>query len=173
MPKMRPQVVPGWSTIADWGNDNATRRSRSGIMFTLGTCTVSCKSKKQSGVAQSTCEAEYYSTAYATKEAIHLQQLMWGIFNAPVIEPTTIWEDNQSCIAYLQIALISEETKHIGMKYYFVKDHVMHLGMVKLRYLLTRDMVADMLTKPMHGHALVKHRSAIKGTNTPMQRYIP
>jgi kynurenine formamidase len=92
------------------------------------------------------------------------------IFCRPVTGTTTIWEDNQSCIAYSQKALVSEKTKHIDMKYHFVKDHV-HLGNVKLRYLPIGGMVADMLTKPLPGRALVKHRSAILGTSGPMQRH--
>jgi kynurenine formamidase len=83
---------------------------------------------------------------------------------------TTIREDNQSCIAYSQNALVSEKTKHIDLKYHFVKDHV-QLGTIKLRYLPTGDMVADMLTKSLHGLALVKHMSAIVGTSGPMQRH--
>jgi hypothetical protein len=67
-------------------------------------------------------------------------------------------------------ALVSEKNKHIDLKYDFVKDHV-QLGTMKLRYLPTGDMVDDMLTKPVPGHALVKHRSAILGTSGPMQRY--
>jgi hypothetical protein len=57
----------------DWGNDSETRRSRSRFMFTLGGGAVSYKSRKQSCVAQSTCEAEYYSAADATKEGIHIR----------------------------------------------------------------------------------------------------
>jgi hypothetical protein len=46
------------------------------------------------------------------------------IFNAPITETTTIWEDNQSAIAYSHNALVSEKTKHIGMKWHFLKDHM-------------------------------------------------
>jgi KUP system potassium uptake protein len=99
-------------------------------------------------VAQSTCEAEYYYAADATKEGLHLRQLMGEIFNAPITETTTIWEDNQSAIAYSQNALVSEKTKHIGPKWHFLKDHV-EQGTIKLRYLPTDQMVADMFTKPL------------------------
>jgi hypothetical protein len=61
-------------------------------------------------VAQSTCEAEYYSAVDATKEGLHLRQLLVEIFNSPITETTTIWEDNQSAIAYSQNALVSEKT---------------------------------------------------------------
>jgi hypothetical protein len=123
-------------------------------------------------VAQSTGEAEYYSTADATNEGLHLRQLMGEIFNSPITETTTIWEDNQNAIAYSQNALVSEKTKHIGLKWHFLKDHVEH-GTIKLRYLPTDKMVADMLTKPLPGPALARHRSAILGGQDPMRRFIP
>jgi hypothetical protein len=53
-------------------------------------------------------------------------------FNAPITETTTIWEDNQSAIAYSHNALVSEKTKHIGLKWHFLKDHV-EQGTIKLR----------------------------------------
>jgi hypothetical protein len=63
-----------------------------------------------------------------------------------------------------------QEDQHTDMKYHFVKDHI-QLGTIKLRYLPTCDMVANMLTKPLPRHALVKLRSAILSTSGPMQRY--
>jgi KUP system potassium uptake protein len=123
-------------------------------------------------VAQSTCEAEYYSAADATKEGLYLMQLMGEIFNAPITETATIWEDNQSAIAYSHNALVSEKTKHIGQKWHFLKDHV-DQGTIKLRYLPTNQMVADMFTKPLPQPALTRHRSVILGGEDPMQRFIP
>jgi hypothetical protein len=49
---------------------------------------------------------------------------MGEIFSAPITETTTIWEDNQSAIACSHNALVSEKTKHIGLKWHFLKDHV-------------------------------------------------
>jgi hypothetical protein len=84
-------------------------------------------------VAQSTCEAEYYSAADAIKKGLYLRHLiMGGVFNAPITETTTIWEDNQSAMAYSHNALVNEKTKHIGLKWHFLKDHV-ERGTIKLR----------------------------------------
>jgi hypothetical protein len=75
---------------------------------------------------------------------------LWGeIFNAPITEATTIWEDIQSAIAYSEIALVNEKTKHIGMKFHFLKDDHVERGTIKLRYLPTDQMVADMFIKPL------------------------
>jgi hypothetical protein len=157
---------------ADWANDSSTRKSRSGYLFTLGRGPISYKSKQQTGVAQSTCEAEYYSAADTTKEGLHLRQLMGEIFNAPITKTTTIWEDTLSAIAYSQIALVNEKTKHIGLKWHFLKDRV-EQGTIKLRYLPSSHKVADMFTKPLPGPALTRHRSEILGGQDPMQRFIP
>jgi hypothetical protein len=108
---------------ADWANDSSIRKSRSGYLFTLGRGPITYKSKQHTCVAQFAYEAEYYSAADATKEGLH-RQLMREIFNAPITETTTIWEDNQSAIAYSHNALVSEKTKHIGLKWHFLKDHV-------------------------------------------------
>jgi hypothetical protein len=98
---------------------------------------------------------------------------LWGRSSTPPItETTTIWEDNQSAIAYSQNALVSEKTKHIGLKWHFLKDHVEE-GSIKLRYLPSYQMVADMFTKPLPGPALTRDRTAILGGEDPMQRFIP
>jgi hypothetical protein len=68
--------------------------------------------------------------------------------------------------------MVSEKTKHIGMKWHFLKDHVEH-GTIKLRYLPTDQIVANMFTKPLLGPALTRHRSAILGGADPMKRFIP
>jgi KUP system potassium uptake protein len=81
---------------------------------------------------------------------------MGEMFNAPITETTTIWEDNQSAIAYSLNALVNERTKHVSLKWHFLKDHV-EQGTIKLIYLPTDQMVADMFTKPLLGHALTRH----------------
>jgi hypothetical protein len=97
---------------------------------------------------------------------------MGEIFNEPITGTTTIWEDNQSAIAYSHNALVSEKTKHIGMKWHFLKDHVEH-GTIGLRHLPIDQMMADMFTKPLPEPALTRHRSAIMGGGDLMQRFIP
>jgi hypothetical protein len=61
---------------------------------------------------------------------------MGEIFNALITETITIWEDNQSAIACSQNALVKEKTKHIRLKWHFLKDHV-EQRTIKGRYLPT------------------------------------
>jgi hypothetical protein len=51
-------------------------------------------------------------------------------------------------MAYVESALVSEKTKHIGLKWRFLKYPVGH-GTIILRYLPIHQMVADMFTKPL------------------------
>jgi hypothetical protein len=68
--------------------------------------------------------------------------------------------------------MVSDKTKHIDLKFHFLKDHV-EKGTVRLMYLPTYQMVADTLTKPLYGPALSMHTLAMMGTIGPMNRRIP
>ena len=59
---------------------------------------------------------------------------------------TTILEDNQSAICLAKNQSIHGRTKHIDIKYHFIRDAV-EAGKIKLVYCASEDMIADMLTK--------------------------
>jgi hypothetical protein len=59
-------------------------------MFALGLGPVTYKTTQHTCVALSTREAEHYSAADATKEGLHLRQLIGEIFNEPITRTTTI-----------------------------------------------------------------------------------
>ena len=56
----------------------------------------------------------------------------------------TIFEDNQSTICLAKNQQTNGGTKHIDIKYHFVRDLV-ETGRIKLVYCSTEDMVADMV----------------------------
>ena len=117
-------------------------------MFHLGGAVISWKSSKQTCVALSTAEAEYVALATASQEAIWLQQLMGDLLNESIRE-TTILEDNQSAICLAKNQSIHGRTKHIDIKYHFIRDAV-EAGKIKLVYCALEDMIADMLTKELY-----------------------
>jgi hypothetical protein len=98
---------------------------------------------------------------------------MGGVFDdEPISGTTTIWEDKLRAIAYSHDAMVDEKTRHIDPKWHFLKDRVEH-GTIRLRYLPTGRMVADMFTKPLPRHAPTRHQSTIMGGADPMQRFLP
>ena len=60
--------------------------------------------------------------------------------------PFKMFEDNQGCIALATNALTTNRTKHIDVKYHFIRQCVQR-NQVKVLWIPTLDMVADILTK--------------------------
>jgi hypothetical protein len=108
---------------------------------------ISWISKKQSCVALSTAEAEYVAACAASREAVWLQKLLTGLFDI-AMEATCILCDNQSCIKLSENPVFHDRSKHIEIRYHYIRDMVQK-GAVRLQYVATDEQVADVLTKPL------------------------
>ena len=151
-----PAEIAGYSD-ADWAGDIGDRKSTSGYVFLIGGAAISWKSSKQSCVSLSTAEAEYVALSAAAQEAVWLQQLASDLLNKSIQE-TTILEDNQSTICLAKKQQVHGRTKHIDIKYHFIRDLV-EAGRIKLMYCASEEMVADMLTKGLPSQQFEKLRS--------------
>ena len=138
---------------ADWGGDVGDRKSTSRYQFQIGGTAVSWKSNKQMCVALSTAEAEYIALAAAAQEAIWLRQLTTDLKNGPV-GATMIFEDNQAAITMAKNPQFHGRSKHIAIKYHFIRDR----GSMELKYCCTKEMVADMLTNGLYRDQFEKLR---------------
>lgn len=139
------QVV-GYSD-SDWAGDPETRRSTSGFVFCLANGPISWNSKRQRAVSTSSVEAEYVALYGATREATWVRQLLAELgFRQE--QPTTIFEDNNGCIAISQNRRTDERTKHIDVKYHFTREKV-EQGTIVVKPCRTDQMIADSLTKPI------------------------
>ena len=134
-------------TDSDWAGSVSDRKSTSGCCFGLGSAVVSWLSRKQKSVALSSSEAEYMAAGQASCEAIWLRKILHGLFDLE-LGPTVIHCDNQSCIKLTENLVFHERTKHISIKYHFIRDWVQK-GVVKLEYISTDEQVADILTKSL------------------------
>jgi hypothetical protein len=132
---------------SDWAGSAVDRKSTSGGCFSLGSTVVSWFSRKQTSVALSSAEAEYMAASLASCEAIWLHKLLAGLFGQ-VLEPTVIYCDNQSCIKLSENPVFHDRSKHIEIRYHFIRDRVQK-GVVKLQYISTDEQIADILTKPL------------------------
>ena len=141
---------------ADWGGDVNDRKSTSGYIFKLNGGAISWRSKKQSCVALSTAEAEYIALSAAAQEFLWLNQLISELTTSEN-QQITILEDNQSTIAMTHNPQFHGRSKHIDIKYHFVRDHVNN-GNIKLMYCPSGDMTADMLTKGLSRENFCKLR---------------
>jgi hypothetical protein len=122
------------------------RRSTSGYAFIWNGAAITWRSKKQSIIATSSMEAEYIALSSTVKEALWIRKLIKE-FNGDQ-EPVEIKEDNQACIRFAYDSNHSDRTKHIDVRYLFIKERI-EKNQVKIGYCPTNDMVADVFTKPL------------------------
>ena len=129
---------------SDYAGDRDKRRSTSSYFFTFAGCCVSWKSQLQSVVALSTTEAEYIAVTESIKEAIWLQGLLSeiNVFKGKSL----IYTDSQSALHLCKNPIFHERTKHIEVKYHFIRDQISD-GVVEVDKISTEDNPADMGTK--------------------------
>jgi len=138
------------------------RKSVSGYVFKLGGAAISWKSKKQELVTLSTMESEFVALNHAAKEAIWIKNLLAEL-SLPVesseseeSSPVLIYEDNQSCIAAAENPKYHQRTKHIDIRYHFIRERIQS-GEITIKYLNTEEMTADILTKPLPKNTFERH----------------
>src|ERR1700683_431275 len=131
-------------TDSDWASQ-PHQHSVSGYIFQVGAGAVTWSSK-QSLIALSSTEAEYIAQTHAMKEAIWLRSYWSAITSAKLTSPSKLLSDNQGAIALAKSTAYHAHTKHINIRYHFIRDTVERQA-ISLMYCPTEDMVADILTK--------------------------
>ena len=145
---------------ADWAGDVDNRHSTTGVLFLMSGGPVSWLSKKQQIVALSTSEAEYVALSMATQEAVWLRQFLSDLAVSEIGVPTVIMEDNQGTIAIARNPVRHARTKHIDIKYHYVREAVQNHA-ITLQYCPTEVMLADLFTKPLGKGRFEALRSAM------------
>ena len=132
---------------SDWVGSALDRKSTSGCCFSMGSGVISWFSRKQSCVALSTNEAEYvaaYSTSY---EVVWIRKLLSDLFDLQ-LDATCIYCNNQSCVKLSENPVFHDKSKHIEIKFHYIKDMV-ERGAVKLKYVEMEKKIVNGLTKPL------------------------
>ena len=131
---------------ANYAGDLDKRRSTTGYIFTLAGGVISCMSKLQETVALSTTEAEYITASDSCKEAIWLKGLLDEIGRTQ--EKVNVFCNNQSAIHLDTNPSYHSKTKHIDVRYHFVR-HIIEGSKVVLKKVRTQENHADIFTKPV------------------------
>ncbi|XP_057797428.1 secreted RxLR effector protein 161-like [Salvia miltiorrhiza] len=131
---------------ADFAANIDSRRSQTGYIFTLYGAVVSWRSLLQPVVSLSTTKAEYLAMTEAVKEGVWLKGMIadFGISHKFV----TIFCDNQSALHLAKHQVFHERSKHIDVRYHFVRDLV-NKGIIQVSKVPTEENPADCLTKPL------------------------
>ncbi|GAB2268189.1 hypothetical protein Dimus_038699 [Dionaea muscipula] len=129
---------------SDFAGDRDCRKSTTSYNVTLGGNCISWKSQLQPLVALSSTEAEYVAITDVFKEAIWLQGMLKEI--NLLDHSCTIFSDSQSAIHLCKNPVHHERTKHVDVKYHFVRD-ILSTGILEIAKVPTENNPADMGTK--------------------------
>ena len=129
---------------ADWGTCKDTGKSITAYIIKLAGAPVSWVSRKQKTVALSSTEAEYMSMCDAIKQIAWIRTL-YDELDFPK-ENINLFIDNQGAIFTIQNDVVETRTKHINIKFHYVRENY-KAGTVDLLYIDTNRQQADILTK--------------------------
>jgi hypothetical protein len=122
------------------------RKSTSGTCQFLGSSLVSWSSHKQLSVAQSTTEAKYVSAASCCSQLLLITYTMSDFIEEYTHVPLQC--DSTSAISVAKNPVLHSKTKHIEVRYHFLRDNV-EKGKIALIHVLPHDQLADIFTKPL------------------------
>jgi hypothetical protein len=137
-------------------------KSHTGSCIVIGDVgAVHCRSSKQLIVTKSSTEAELVGLSDSANQGIFIRNFL--LSQGYRMGPVTIFQDNQSCMALMERGRSgAERTRHIQIRYFWVKERV-DTREVRIEYLRTEDMYANVLTKPLQGSQFVRERDALTG----------
>ena len=100
----------------------------------------------------------------ATQECIWLRAMLMAIGHAPQ-GPTTLLCNNNSAINLSEDLMLHQRVKHVDIKYHFLWERVASKE-ITIRYINTKDNVADIFTKALHAPQFSKLRALLGLTDS-------
>ncbi|GJX18079.1 hypothetical protein Tco_0218911 [Tanacetum coccineum] len=131
---------------SDYVGCNMDRKSTSGACQLIGGKLVCWSAKKQQSVAMSSVEAEYVAAAGCCANILCMKSQLTDY--DIIYEKVPIFCDNTSAIAISNNPVLHSRTKHIDIRYHFIRDHILK-GDIELHFIHTQYQLADIFTKPL------------------------
>ena len=108
-------------TDASFGANPDNRISTTGYLFFLGRGLMSFGSKTQSLTAQSTVESELQALSYGAREAVYLSNFLIEL-GFKTFSSAPINSDSTGALSVAGNAIFSSSTKHIALRFFFVRE---------------------------------------------------
>ena len=74
-------------------------------------------------MALNTTEAKYVATCSTSCEEVWLRKLLYDLFDLQ-LDATCIYCDNRSCVKLSENPVFHDKSKHIEIKYHYIRDMV-------------------------------------------------
>ena len=141
------ECLPGYFD-ANWVECIDDRKRTSGGCFYLGNNLVSWMSKKQNSVSLSMAEAQYIAAASCYAQLLWMKNILYdyGITQ----DTMCVFCDNMSAINLSKNPVQHSKSKHIKIKYHFIRDLVEEKT-VYLEFINIDNQMAEIFTKPLDG----------------------
>nr|GEV46175.1 retrovirus-related Pol polyprotein from transposon TNT 1-94 [Tanacetum cinerariifolium] len=131
---------------SDYVGCNLDRKSTSGGCQILRGKLVYWSAKKQSFMAMSSAEAEYVAAAGCCSRVLWIKSQLADY--DVLYDKVPIFCDNTSVIAISNNPVLHSRTKHIDIRYHFIRDRILK-GDIELHFVPTDLQLADIFTKPL------------------------
>jgi hypothetical protein len=126
-----------------------TKQSVSGFVIFLNGTPLLWGSLKQTIVVDSSCSAEYVAASIACKQTIHAENII-GFLGFSCKKPYLMYTDSTACLSIATNAQSLGNVRHLAIRYNLVRCYVT-IGEITMRYCVTEEMIADLLTKIVVG----------------------
>ena len=127
-------------------NSRIDRKNMTESSQFLGNNLVSWFRKKQHSVSTSTVEAEYIVPGSCCEQILWMRNQLFDY--GLQLENILIFFDNTSAIAITENPVQHSRTKHIDIRYHFIREHVMN-GTVELHFVPNEKQLGFIFTKPI------------------------
>lgn len=136
---------------ADFASNRDDRISMGGQFICIGNSPVVWRSFKEKSVTLSTMEAEFVSMVESIKELQWLNNVLHACKQNKLIKYNSkpmLYVDNQAAIEYLKSPIENYRTKHIDVKFFFVRE-LFYNEVFQVKYVRSKVNLADIFTKPL------------------------
>ena len=107
-----------------WVDSKLHAKFTTGVLLTMNGTSISKIFKQQPVVALSTMEAEFIANATGVSECLWVKDLLSELRPTPNCEPLSLNIDNEAAIMNMENSVSSPRSKHINIRFHFVRDNV-------------------------------------------------
>ena len=136
-------------------------KSVTGTVIFIGQAPVYFKSSKQKIATRSSTEAELVVISDSLLQKLWTREYI--LYQGIPLGPVTSFQDNLSTTFLANKGrTTSERTHHIKIRYFFI-SHYIESNEIEIVHMPTSCMIADALTKPLHGTLFTEMTAALTG----------
>ena len=137
-------------------------KSHTGSCVVIGDVgAVHCRSTKQQIVAKSSTEAELTGLSDSANQGLYIRNFL--VMHGHRMSPVIVYQDNMSTMALISRGRSgAERTRHVAIRYFWTKERVDN-GETRIVHKGTKEMYANIMTKPLQGSQFVYGRTCLTG----------